>query len=155
MILCQINCHFWSLLSVQSIQKVCSLHFYHAIIHKHKYSLMGCLQGLVINISWKYGLQIAKTILWACNNFPSQANVTSTRSPRSNKFWKPVLKLSWKLFQQRANSSSILIDLSIQFQFFIFTTNFCVFFILLVEQVETTEYKLSNDFTLRQTTLPH
>lgn len=53
------------------------------------YLLIGCRHGLVMNISWKYGLQMANTILWACSNFPSQANVTSTKSPRSNKFWNP------------------------------------------------------------------
>lgn len=59
-----------------------------------QYLLIGWRHGFVMNISWKYGLQMASTILCACNNFPSQANVTSTKSPRSNKFWKPEAILS-------------------------------------------------------------
>lgn len=70
-----------------------------------RHSLIGCLQGLLINISWKYGLQIASTILCAFSSFPSQAMVTSTRSPRSYKFRNPLAMLSAKLFQHRANSS--------------------------------------------------
>lgn len=50
---------------------------------------------------------MAKTILCAWSSLPSQANVTSTRSPRSNRFWNPDAILSWKLFQQSANSSAI------------------------------------------------
>lgn len=76
--------------------------------NRHFNSLIGCLQGLLTNISWKYGLQMANTILCACNSLPSQASVTSTRSPRSYRFWNPEAMLSWKLFQHNANSSSMV-----------------------------------------------
>lgn len=72
------------------------------------YSLIGCLQGFVRNISWKYGLQMASTVLWACNSRPSpHAKVTSTRSPRTNRPWNPSAILSWKFFQHSANSSML------------------------------------------------
>lgn len=61
------------------------------------YLLIGCRHGFVMNISWKYGLQIANTILWAWSNLPSHANVTSTKSPRSNKFWKPDAIFSYEI----------------------------------------------------------
>lgn len=60
------------------------------------HSLIGCLHGLVVNISWKYGLHMASTILCACSSLPSQAKVTSTKSPRSNKFRNPDAMFSYR-----------------------------------------------------------
>lgn len=70
--------------------------------------LIGWRQGFEMNISWKYGEQMANTILCACNNFPSQANVTSTKSPRSNKFWKPDAIFSWKRYQSSFDFSVLI-----------------------------------------------
>lgn len=51
---------------------------------------IGCCVGFILNKSWKYGEQTDKTILCACSIRPSAANVTSTRSPRDSRPWKPV-----------------------------------------------------------------
>jgi hypothetical protein len=73
------------------------------------YLLIGCLHGLFMKISLKYGLHIANTSLWHCNNWPSHAIVQSTKSPRSNRLWKPDDKFSanFNLFQHSANSSMV------------------------------------------------
>lgn len=71
--------------------------------------LIGCRHGLLMKISRKYGLQMARTSLWQCNSCPSTAIVQSTKSPRSYRLWKPVDKFSanFNLFQHSANSSII------------------------------------------------
>lgn len=80
------------------------------------YSLMGCLQGFARNISWKYGLHMARTILCACRSRPSHAKVTSTRSPRRYSPWNPSAIFSWKFFQHNANSSILIQDTNLGFR---------------------------------------
>lgn len=63
---------------------------------------IGCWHGFALSSFRKYGLQAERTTLWAVNEQPSQANVTSTKSSSSRRCRKEERMEDWKSFQRRA-----------------------------------------------------
>lgn len=64
----------------------------------------GCVQGVVVKISWKYELLADSTILCALINCPSQASVTSTKRSSRKRRSNTSNKFDWKLFQRKQNA---------------------------------------------------
>ena len=58
---------------------------------------------ITVNLTLKYGEQADKTILWALQVWPSQANVTSVKDFSSLKCLKEETMLVWKSFHRRQN----------------------------------------------------
>lgn len=61
---------------------------------------MGCWHGLALSNFRKYGLHADNTTLWAVNEHPSHANVTSTKSSSSRKCRNDERILAWKSFHR-------------------------------------------------------
>lgn len=88
--------HFYDLYLQQSYLSKLSISF----CCTSRSMTMGCWHGLALSNFRKYGLHADNTTLWAVNEHPSHANVTSTKSSSSRKCRNDERILAWKSFHR-------------------------------------------------------